>query len=173
MDTRYYSKTTGCTYLASLHGANMPAEVVPITEERFMSVIGNPPPGKIRGHDEQGLPYLVDAPEPPQDLPSIIASERFSREASGMQVGDYLIETNRDSQALIAGAGLAAVMDPNYRCNFKTLGGFVEIDASQIISIAKAVRAHVQACFDREAALLTAVEDGSFALEMLDEGWPE
>ena len=168
---RYYSQTTGCSYLLGLH-TSMPEDAVEIPEELFLSVICSPLPGKVRSHDEQGLPYLVDVPETPQDLPSIIASERYSREASGMQVGDYLIETNRDSQALIASAGLAAVMDPNYRCNFKTLGGFVDIDASQIISIAKAVRAHVQACFDREAALLAAVENGSFTLEMLEEGWP-
>nr|WP_274706284.1 hypothetical protein [Pseudomonas sp. S11A4] len=56
------------------------------------------------------------------------------------------IETTRDSQALIASTGLSAVLDPEYRCNFKTVTGFVEIGAAQIIEIAKAVRAHVQAC---------------------------
>lgn len=47
MDTRYYSKTTGCSYLTSLHGANMPTDAVPIDEERFLSVIGNPAPERF------------------------------------------------------------------------------------------------------------------------------
>jgi hypothetical protein len=56
---RYYSRTTGCTYLDDVH-RNMPDDVIPIDEERYLSVIGNPAPGKIRGHDVQGLPILVD-----------------------------------------------------------------------------------------------------------------
>lgn len=67
MNTRYYSQKTGCTYLVSVHGANMPTDAVPIDEERFLSVIANPPPGKIRSHDAQGLPILIN---PPPYVPS-------------------------------------------------------------------------------------------------------
>ncbi|KAF1061061.1 MAG: hypothetical protein GAK45_02335 [Pseudomonas citronellolis] len=38
--------------------------------------------------------------------------------------------------------------------------------------MADAARDYVQACFDREAALLTALADGSLTTAMLDEGWP-
>lgn len=107
------------------------------------------------------------------DLPALIATERYSREASGVGVGVLLIETTRDSQALIASTGLSAILDSNYRCNFKTANGFVEIGAVEIIEIAQAVRAHVQACFDRELMLLRAVEDGTYRDEMLAEGWPQ
>lgn len=93
MDTRYYSKTTGCTYLASLHGANMPADVVPITEERFLSVIGNPLPGKIRGHDAQGLPILIDPLPPTTDELSV--QERSWRDAEIERV-KWLRERHRD-----------------------------------------------------------------------------
>lgn len=102
-----------------------------------------------------------------------IAEERYKREASGVTVGDFQIETTRDSQALIASTGLSSVLDPEYRCNFKTVTGFVEISAPQIIEIAKAVRAHVQACFDREKALLELVDSGLYREEMLAEGWPD
>ena len=59
---RYYSKTTGSTYIAGMHGS-MPADAVEISEDLYLSVIGNPAPGKIRAHDNRGLPYLIDAPE--------------------------------------------------------------------------------------------------------------
>ncbi|MGE8352820.1 MAG: phage tail assembly chaperone [Pseudomonas protegens] len=59
---RFYSQTTQTTYLRGMH-ASMPADAVEITDELYMTVIGNPPPGKVRAHDDQGLPYLIDAPE--------------------------------------------------------------------------------------------------------------
>lgn len=117
---------------------------------------------------------LVKRPFPSitPDTALMIADERYRREASGVVEDGLKIETTRDSQALIASTGLSAVLDPEYRCNFKTVTGFVEIGAPQIIAIAKAVRAHVQACFDRELALLRAIEAGEYRDEMLTEGWP-
>ncbi|MDD1141631.1 phage tail assembly chaperone [Pseudomonas sp. TNT2022 ID233] len=68
---RFYSKKTGCTYLPSVHGDNMPTDAVPISEEIYLSVIANPAHGKVRGHDAEGRPVLVDAPEPVQDLAAL------------------------------------------------------------------------------------------------------
>lgn len=107
------------------------------------------------------------------ELKDAVAAERFAREGVGIVVDGLQIETTRDSQALIASTGLSAVLDPEYRCNFKTVGGFVEIGSAQIIAIAKAVRAHVQACFDRELTLLRAIEAGEYHDDMLSQDWPE
>jgi hypothetical protein len=107
------------------------------------------------------------------DYPQLVAFERYKREATGVNVDGLQIETTRDSQALIASTGLSAVLDAEYRCNFKTMTGFVEVNALQIIAIAKAVRAHVQACFDRELALLRAIEAGEYHDGMLLQGWPD
>lgn len=63
---RYYSKTTGATYLAALH-SDMPEDSISIPEERYWEVIANPAPGKIRSHDAQGLPILI---APPPDVPT-------------------------------------------------------------------------------------------------------
>jgi hypothetical protein len=35
------------------------------------------------------------------------------------------------------------------------------------------VREHVQACFDRELALLRAIEAGEYSDDMLTQGWPD
>jgi len=56
------------------------------------------------------------------------------------------------------GAALKAMQDSTYSCRWKTESGFVELTAPQILAIADAVRAHVQACFDREAELLPLIE---------------
>lgn len=130
--------------------------------------------GAVEPQDQRYLTYISECPVEPQLSPSqLIASERYRREGLGIVVGSMAIETSRDSQALIASTGIAAILDPEYRCNFKTLNGFVEIGAEQILAIAKAVRAHVQACFDRELELLWTIEAGTYTDEMLKEGWPD
>lgn len=156
-------------YDSGVHGKNVPEGAMEISDELFLRTI----------NETDGVWRLVDGkvvkspfPEIEPNYPALFAAERFQHEASGVLVEALNIETTRDSQALIASTGLSAILDPEYRCNFKTLDGFVEIGAAQILSIAKAVRAHVQACFDRESALLRAFENGTYADEMLKEGWP-
>ena len=126
---------------------------------------------------EQGGEWLFSPELPitatPETQAVAIAAERFMHEAGGVIVDGLTIETTRDSQTLIAGMGLSAIVDPEYRCNFKSANGFVEIDAPRILEIAKAVRTHVQACFDRERELLLAIDSGNYRPEMLTEGWPD
>jgi len=55
---------------------------------------------------------------------------------------------------------------------WKTSEGFVDLTADQVLAVADAVSEHVQACFDREDALLGAVNAGSITADMLEEGWP-
>lgn len=133
-------------------------------------------PGPIRiedGRPVQGW-TVIPAPEPePVDWSTAIANRRYAAEIGGMVVEGMPLDTGRDSQALITGAAVSAMLDAGYSVRWKTQSGFVELDAEQIISVASAVRAHVQACFDREAELLAALDAGEFAPEMLQEGWPD
>ena len=95
---------------------------------------------------------------------SEIAAARFEAETSGIDG----IKTDRESQALITGAALKAMQDSEYSCRWKGVNGFIELTAPQILAIADAVRAHVQACFDREAELLPLIEAAT-SQEELDE----
>jgi len=152
---------------------NIPEDAVQITPDQYATLLRGLSEGKSIAWGGEGVPLLVE-PEPvAKDYKGIVAQERFAREATGVNVDGLQIETTRDSQALIASTGLSAVLDPEYRCNFKTVGGFVEIGSAQIIAIAKAVRAHVQACFDRELSLLRAINAGEYHDEMLSQGWPD
>lgn len=123
--------------------------------------------------DADGKIIKRPAPDVAPDYPALIASERYKREGVGITVEGSVIDTTRDGQALIAGAAVSAILDPAYTCNWKTAGGFVELNASQLIVIATAVREHVQACFDRELVLLRAIEEGGYSDDMLAEGWPD
>ena len=101
-----------------------------------------------------------------------IADRRFQAETGGAVVEGLAVNTERDSQSLLTGAAFAASLDPEYRIKWKTASGFVELTGAQVIALASAVRAHVQACFNREAELQEAVADGSITAEMLEQGWP-
>lgn len=106
------------------------------------------------------------------ELADLIAVRRYQAESAGITVGGMVVATDRDSQGLITGAALAAMLDSTYACNWKTDDGFVKLDAKTLIAVAQAVRAHIQGCFDREAALLAAVKAGKYTADMLDTGWP-
>lgn len=127
-------------------------------------------------------PTVPDKPLPPEPTleelkaqkKNEIAAARYKREIAGTTVNGVLIDTGRDSQALITGAALAAVLDGNYSLNWKTDAGFIHLTAPEIIAVAQAVRAHVQACFDREGELVALV-DKAETKEDLDEiiiSWP-
>lgn len=127
-------------------------------------------------------PTVPDEPLPPE--PTLdelkaqkkqeIAAARYAAETAGTTVNGITIDTGRDSQALITGAALAAMLDENYSLNWKTANGFIHLTAPEIIAVAQAVRAHVQTCFDREGELVALV-DAAETAEDLDEiiiSWP-
>jgi hypothetical protein len=172
--TLYYCDSEKAFYNTAVHAVGqIPVGAVEISKALYEKLRDGQSGLKRIGLDANGVPVLLDVVMPAPDYPALIASKRYERETAGIAVEGLLIDTARDSQALIAGTGLSAVLDPEYRCNFKTLNGFVEIDAAQIIVIAKAVRAHVQVCFDRELTLLRALEAGAYSSDMLNEGWPD
>lgn len=89
---------------------------------------------------------------------SDIAKWRWENETGGVTVLGITVATDRESQALITGAVLQAMADREYTCRWKTAAGFMGLSNEGIIAVGAAVRQHVQACFDREAALLDAVD---------------
>lgn len=120
-------------------------------------------------------PTVSDDPLPPEPTfdelkaqkKAEIAAVRYAAEIAGTTVNSVTIDTGRDSQALITGAALAAVIDGEYSLNWKTPTGFIHLTAPEIIAVAQAVRAHVQSCFDREGGLVAQV-DAAQTVEELD-----
>ena len=91
--------------------------------------------------------------------------------STGTIINGMPIGTDDVTQGRIVGAVMSAMLDPAYSVTWKaTDGTFVTLNAEQLIAVAQAIRAHVQACFDREAQLLTALVDGS--VYDIYEGWP-
>lgn len=172
----FYSHTTGGFYSAEIHGSAMPEDVVAITQGEHSALLSGLSQGDVIAcnSNTDWKPILV-APEvdvSPERIERDIAAARYQAETAGITLNGMHLPTDRDSQALVTGAALAAVLDPNYHCQWKTAEGFVDLEASQIIAIATAMRTHVQACFDREAQLLAALKLGNYSPDQLAENWP-
>ncbi|MBF0171727.1 MAG: DUF4376 domain-containing protein [Nitrospinae bacterium] len=95
-----------------------------------------------------------------------IAAKRYTIEVSGIVVNGMNIPSDRDTQMKMMAARIRAKEDANYFVQWKTPGGFVTLNAPSVIAIADALADHVQACFNREAALLA---DPSLDINT---GWP-
>ena len=87
-----------------------------------------------------------------------MAAKRYEVETGGMTVNGMAVSTDRDSQGLVLGAAFAANLDPAYVVKWKTADGFVDLDAATVIALAQAIRAHVQAAFDREAEVVALID---------------
>lgn len=124
-------------------------------------------------------PTVPDEPLPPEPTldelkvqkKTAIASARYAAETAGTTVNGVLIDTGRDSQALITGAAVAAMLDDKYSLNWKTASGFIHLTAPEIITVAQAVRAHVQSCFDREGELCELIDAAQTAEELAAIKW--
>ena len=102
---------------------------------------------------------------------SEIAAARYAAEVAGVTVGGVVVRTDRESQALITGAALKATQDGTYSCTWKSESGFVTLDASTIIAVADAVRAHVQECFDAETAKCAQIDAAQTAEDVEAVEW--
>lgn len=105
-----------------------------------------------------------------------LAAKRWDKETGGTTFNGMPVATDPVSQTKIIGAVVGAQIDPLATVNWKLPdGSFVTLDAAAINAMAMAVRAHVQACFDREAEL-KALIDGANTVEDiaavdLNDGW--
>jgi len=99
-------------------------------------------------------------PGPPtrEQLLAYAAQKRRAKEIGGITVNSVPVYTDPESQAKLHAARTAAKEDAGYTVKWKGAGGvFFTLNATQIIAIADAVRAHVQACFDAEEAVANAI----------------
>ena len=89
-----------------------------------------------------GWEVLAAAPEPEPlpapDWPALIAARRYSAETAGTTVEGMPIDTGRDSQGLITGAALAAMLGPAYSIRWKTVAGYGN-SATGCTSVARSV----------------------------------
>jgi hypothetical protein len=136
------------------------------------------PPEEWLGENGYTLyrPEIEPPPEPELDKIAILENHRWAMENGGIEVGEIHIQTDRETRANLIGARILARENPDYSIQWKTMDGFVTLNADQIIYAADLAAAHVQACFAAESAVmqniaeLTSIEliMGAFGDEYLE-----
>lgn len=94
-------------------------------------------------------------------LKAYAAERRYALEIGGMTLAGMQIDTTRESQSKLTAAWAKAKDDPAFEItNWKTAAGmFVTLPNATIVALGDAMLAHVQACFDAEAAAFAGIND--------------
>lgn len=81
---------------------------------------------------------------------SELASLRYIKEVSGIDINGDIIKTDRESQATLTGAYVKMQLDPIALIDWKSATGWIQIDKATVEALAMAVANHVQYCFSKE-----------------------
>lgn len=183
----FYSKTTCGFYSSEIHGKNIPADAVEISDAEYVALLQGQSDGLKIWVGENGRPELI-APseltfgETVAAKKADLARLRYKKEVGGVVLPNgQTIATDDRSKALIAGARLDTMTDPAIVTDWKTDLGWVQIDAATVAVIATAVAAHVRSCFSAERSHCEAIDalaaDPATTAAEIDEydfttGWP-
>lgn len=92
-----------------------------------------------------------------EQLTAYASAVRYAKETGGIALNGAAVRTDRDSQAMLTGAVSFVQQNPTAVIQWKSPAGFVALGAAQIVAIASAVGAHVQACFAAEAKAVAGI----------------
>ena len=96
-----------------------------------------------------------------------IAAARYDYEIAGVIINGVHITTDREDQAMITAVALSAVVDSTYTTVWKGADGYLTLNASEILAMARIVGAHVEAAFAEEKRL-TELIDAAHTQDDLD-----
>ncbi len=112
---------------------------------------------------------IATEPAPPAAAPTkdqlkaAAAFKRWQLETGGITLNGALIRTDMDARTNILGAREEAIANPAYTLNWKDGNGvWVTLDATAIVGISNAMRAHIQGCFDAEKAVHAKIDNDTY-----------
>lgn len=94
-------------------------------------------------------------------------NRKIAEEAGVILPNGHRVYTHREDQAIIQGLVLSLQLGLVETVNFKTMDGFLELDAQGVMDLAMRVAEHVQGAFTQEAEL-TAIINNATTIEELE-----
>lgn len=183
-----YSKSTGGFYDSSLHGDNIPADAVEITDEEHAALLAGQSNGKRIIADANGYPALSDPPAPSSaEIWDSIKSKRDAIKAGGVKVGTKWYHTDTESRiqhlGLLEKARAARAAGGTDATRLQALGQDIKwktMDGSFIYLTVKHAEDIFAAVTDLDAAAFAAAETHRVAMEASADpaaydfsvGWP-
>lgn len=159
---------TEAAYLAMMIERSGAADV-PAMAARILANFVGAPPASIDAEPVELTGEALKA-----SLRAYAAAKRYAVETGGFSAVGMGMPTDRDTQAKLTAAFLLAQAVPSTSFQWKTAGGFVTINASEIGAIAVAVGQFVQSAYAAEQVVDAAIADGSItAPAQIDSAdWP-
>ena len=127
----FYSKSTGGFYDTAIHGDNIPADAVEISEQYHLNLFQGQAAGKVIVPDNNGYPVLQDAPlASSEQIWAQIKAERDKRKEGGVLVEGKWFHS--DDASRIQQLSLVLLGDNIPKgLQWKTMdGSFIEMDAN-------------------------------------------
>jgi hypothetical protein len=102
------------------------------------------------------------------------ATKRYNIEIGGVAVAGVSYPSDRETQGKFTSAAVMATINPAVSFEWKVGGGFKSLSAAELVAVASAVGAHVQACFAFEQFICSAIDGETVTTrEQIDAaGWP-
>lgn len=144
MATVFYSPTAGGFYTREIHGDNIPADAVEITEAEHAALLEGQSMGKIIVADESGRPILQDPPPP-------TAEQTIEQYMAAVQEHLDTFARTRNYDSILSAATYATSTVPKFAAE-----GQYAVEARD---------ATWAKCYE----VLAAVEAGSRPMQTLDE----
>jgi hypothetical protein len=82
MNTYFYSASTGGFYTPEIHGENIPADKVEITEQQWQDLLEGQSTGKVIAADATGAPVLQAPPEPSAEERSAQSAKQATKDSA-------------------------------------------------------------------------------------------
>ena len=128
---------------------------------RHYQAYGVEPPMK---YEESGTAVPTVPADPTKDELAAYARDLSWRiRVGGTEINGVRVRCDDGAIALINGMATLAARDPGRTFSFDAGDGIVALDAAEAMALATAVGEFVQSTFDRRAAALAAIADGSAA----------
>ena len=94
--------------------------------------------------EESSKKHLLDI------LSAKLAAYRYEKEVSGVNYGEYIVQTDRESQATATSTIVALQGGLIQQVNFKFKNGWKALDAAEFLTVATLLSVYVNSCFAAE-----------------------
>ena len=100
-----------------------------------------------------------------------LADARWREEVSGFMYNGHEFHSDRESQDRVFQAYMASLNDPNYTVTWKTKDGWLEMTASDFITLYNEFQTFLQALYQKEKNLQSLIEAATTIDELNAIGW--
>lgn len=100
-----------------------------------------------------------------------IAAARYEYEIAGLDFNGIHVTTDRGDQSMLTAVALSAVVDPTYTTIWKGADGYLDLDATGVLVLARMVGSHVEAAFAEEKRLAEQIDAAQTEEELASIIW--